>query len=185
MNRVLGWARAGIALAVFWPSCDGQFDFDTQVLDGGVHASVDGDSNREDASVDASADRSRKEIHIACGDENSCDVSGCCSTSSGLACRDVAAGETCGGLLIQCDDNDDCAEGSVCCAEGEKDDRPCPDASCPIERVQRVHCEPAAHCATLRYVVLCNPDKPDTCTNCVASTLSGLPPGYHQCADSP
>ena len=189
MKRALALVRAALVMVIAWPACHGQFDFDTNLLDSGQDAPTTGiDASGEETSNDATTDRARPDIHIACG-ASSCEVSGCCSTSSGATCTNIAAGETCGGLLIQCDDSDDCGEGMVCCAEGETqnaDARECSEGSChEPDRVRRVHCEPEAHCAELKYIVLCNPDRPRPCTECVASMLSGLPPGYHQCADSP
>jgi hypothetical protein len=187
MRRSLPPPRAALVVLIAFTGCHGQFDFDADRLDAGSDTpNVDLDVHGDERTGDTAIDRSRPDIHIACGGDD-CKVNGCCSTSSGPTCVNVAAGATCGGLLIQCDDSDDCAEGMVCCAEGEaRDDDECPDASChDPPRVQRVHCEPQAHCTSMRYVVLCNPDRPGPCADCIASTLSGLPPGYHQCADSP
>jgi hypothetical protein len=187
MQRVLGFRPVAVFLAIAWTGCHGQFDFDTSALDGGPDSPANGpDAEDDGTSVDATSDRSRPDIHISCGD-TTCETSGCCTATSSQTCIDVAGGGSCSGLLIQCDDSDDCSEGMVCCAEAAKgdDDRECLDASCQKpQRLQRVHCEPEAHCASLHYVVLCNPDRPEPCTECVASTLPGLPPGYHQCADA-
>jgi hypothetical protein len=166
-------------------ACNGQFDFDTQVLDAGEPPIIVIDAAPSDAAPtsDRPTDTSRTGVHIACGAID-CASPGCCSTSAALSCVDIAEGGTCGGLLIQCDDADDCPEGQVCCAEG--DDRVSP--SCPETgdcHLQRVHCESEAHCRASNYVILCNPDRPSPCTECVASSLPGLPPGYHQCASAP
>jgi hypothetical protein len=177
--------------AVAGSACNGQFDFDTRSSDAGappIIITIDTGTGIDEPtpSIDAVADAPRTGVHIACG-ASDCVTPGCCSTTADLSCVDVADGGTCGGLLIQCDDTDDCLEGEVCCAEG--DNRAlatCPDAdACPNpERLQRVHCETEAHCRG-SFVVLCNPDRPSPCTQCVESSLPGLPPGYHQCAATP
>jgi hypothetical protein len=85
--------------------------------------------------------------------------------------------------LIQCDDTDDCPASQVCCAEGNLDtSSACVDTRGCDFRPTRVHCEPESHCRAMNFVILCNPNRPSPCVQCVATTLTGLPPGYHQCS---
>jgi hypothetical protein len=179
-------ARWAILLAAAGAACNGQFDFDTALPDAGEPPIIVVDAAMSDMARDAMADLPGTGVHIACG-ATDCASPGCCTTSAGQSCVDIAEGGTCGGLLIQCDDTEDCPLGQVCCAEGNdllpactagQDCRPNPS-------LQRVHCEPETHCRTSSYVILCNPDRPSPCAQCVASSLAGLPPGYHQCAATP
>ena len=179
-------ARAAWLAAVLVSACNGQFDFDTALLDAGHPPIIVPEGGPDDVASTGEpvADMPRTRVHIACGGSD-CISSGCCSGSSGATCVDVAEGGVCGGLLIQCDDTEDCPAGQVCCAEAE--DRvsayDCRDASaCEVERV---HCEPESHCRGLNFVILCNPDRPSPCSQCVSTTLKGLPAGYHQCAAEP
>jgi hypothetical protein len=166
-------------------SCNGQFDFDPLAPDTGAPI-VTIEASAEDLTlpIDVPVEPPKGTgLRIACGSSD-CLTLGCCSSSSGFACTDVASGGTCNGILIQCDDTDDCPAGLVCCAEG--DDRnafDCPDTTpCDTDgTLKRVHCETEAHCRNLGYVVLCNPDRPDLCAQCEDSSISGLPPDYHQC----
>jgi hypothetical protein len=169
-------------------ACNGQFDFDAYEPDTGAPVIVIEASTANDASNVDSVEPPRIGVHIACTGSD-CVTPGCCSTAAGFACVDVSEGGSCGGLLIQCDDSDDCPQGQVCCAEG--DDRiraSCPDTSgCETEKLLRVHCEPEAHCRNggPEFVILCNPDRPSQCAQCETSSLPGLPAGYHQCATAP
>ena len=187
----IGAKTGGVAgFAVMAASaCNGQFDFDAYQPDTGATVIVIEASTAEDSSsLDSFVEPPRIGVHIACG-ESDCITSGCCSTSAGFACVDVSQGGTCSGLLVQCDDSDDCPQGQVCCAESE--DRipgACPDAAgCETEpTLKRVHCEPEAHCRGIsNFVILCNPDRPSQCSQCETSSLAGLPPGYHQCVAAP
>jgi hypothetical protein len=175
------WLSAVAACA-----CDGQFDFDTSVVDAGPPPIVVPDAALDDAPAnDTIVDPPRIGVHIACG-ASECVSSECCVESAGMSCVSTAEGGTCGGLLIQCDDTDDCPAGQVCCAEGDDHSLPvCPDARDCEERPKRVHCETESHCRTMNFVILCNPDRPEPCTQCILTTLQGLPPGYHQCATGP
>ncbi|HMI83082.1 MAG TPA: hypothetical protein VK550_03255 [Polyangiaceae bacterium] len=179
--------RAALLLVVAGPACNGQFDFDTAPIDSGVPPIIVIEGGPDDASLtsDTPIDAPRTGVHISCG-ASDCLTSGCCSTSSGVSCVDIGDAETCGGLLIQCDDSDDCPAGLVCCAEGDDlNHPPCTSDVCDgDQRLLRVHCEPEARCRG-EFVMLCNPDRPGPCTQCIASSLVGLPPGYHQCATTP
>jgi len=179
--------RVACLAAVVASACNGQFDFDTVLADAGGPPIIVTDGGMGDApsTSDVPSDASRTGIHIACGAAD-CLSSGCCSTSTGIGCVDISEGGTCGGLLIQCDDTADCPEGQVCCAEIE--DRVSAAGSADDagdDRPVRVHCEPETHCRSLDYVILCDPDRPGPCTQCIASSLPGLPPGYHQCVATP
>jgi hypothetical protein len=179
--------RAAFLAAVAVTSCNGQFDFDVAPLDSGVPPIVTDEAGQLDvfAPSDADSDTSRARVHIACGAAD-CPASGCCSKTSGVSCVDTLEGGTCGGILIQCDDTDDCAAGQVCCAEGEDlNHPPCTSDVCNDNpRLLRVHCEPETRCRG-EFVMLCNPARPSPCAQCSASSLPGLPPGYHQCATTP
>jgi len=179
-------ARLTVVAAVIVSACNGQFDFDTSVdAEGPPVIVVDGGSNGD--WPDMSNEAPRPGVHIACGD-SACLTAGCCSSVAGtLGCADISEGGTCSGLLIQCDDSDDCPAGQVCCAEGEElARRACIGAdACSDEGPERVHCEPEARCRTASNVILCNPDRPSPCAQCIDSSLLGLPPGYHQCAAAP
>jgi hypothetical protein len=161
-------------------ACDGQFDFDTALLDAAEPPiGVPDASSTGDAAVDVP----RAGLRIACG-ASECLSAGCCTGNTGTTCVDLAEGGTCNGLLIQCDDTEDCATGEVCCAEGDV----LPWFACfgasdcnPNPRPQRVHCEPESHCRAMNFVILCNPYRPSPCAQCITTTLTGLPPGYHQC----
>ena len=180
-------ARMTVLAALSGSACNGQFDFDTGLLDAGDPPVIVVEAGPVDASLltDSAADVPKTGVHIACSDSE-CMTSGCCSKTSGTSCIDTAEGGICGGILIQCDDTDDCSAGQVCCAEGEHLDRPpCTGDACDDRpRLLRVHCEPEARCRG-EFVPLCNPDRPYPCAQCVASSLPGLPPGYHQCATAP
>ena len=178
-------ARGSCLFALLAAACNGQFDFDTSVdggsppvivIEGGPDASIEGET---------SVDTPPPGVHIPCG-PSECLTSGCCGKSSGFSCVDTAEGGTCSGLLIQCDDTDDCPPGQVCCAEGEALNRPpCTSDVCDVNpRLLRVHCEPESRCKG-DFVVLCHADRPSPCTQCIASPITGLPPGYHQCATLP
>lgn len=188
MSALGGCARAGLLAATLASACNGQFDFDT-TLDSGAPPIIVVEAGPDDVSlgdvsstIDTALDAPRTGVHIACGADD-CSTWGCCSKSSGVSCVDVAEGGTCAGVLVQCDDTDDCPAGQVCCAEGEDlDHPPCTSDVCDENpRLLRVHCEPEARCRG-EFVVLCNPDRPAPCTQCVVSPIVGLPPGYHQCA---
>jgi len=180
--------RVAFLAAVVGSACNGQFDFDTALADAAVPPFViDGGPDDASSTTDAIADRPRTGIHIACG-ASDCVTPGCCNSSTtGLSCVDIAEAGTCGGLLIQCDDGDDCPAGQVCCAEGDDLALPaCLDGDiCDHQVIERVHCEPEARCRTSNFVILCNPDRPSPCAQCTASSLPGLPPGYHQCTITP
>ena len=184
-------ARAGrtcvaFLAAVLGAACNGQFDFDTTPHEGGPPIIVT-EGGPDDASSisDAVADTPRIGVHIACG-ASDCQTSGCCSTSTGPTCVDIGEGGTCSGLLIYCDDTDDCLQGQVCCAESGDLVLPALVASAgDDDRLLRVHCEPETRCRGEHFVMLCNPDRPQPCAQCVVTTLVGLPPGYHQCAATP
>ena len=179
--------KTGLAwiLLAMATSCNGQFDFDPLSPETGtpvvkIEASADDSSSSIDVPVDPPKGTG---FRIACGSSD-CLTLGCCSSASGFACTDVASGEKCGGILIQCDDTNDCPAGLVCCAEGDAHKAlVCPDATpCDSnETLKRVHCETEAHCRNMGYVVLCNPDRPDLCPQCASSSIAGLPPNYHQC----
>jgi hypothetical protein len=188
MSTVAQRASAALLVALVLSACNGQFDFDTALPDAGGPPVIIVDGGPEDVSAptDATTEPPGTGIHIACGAAD-CSTVGCCSsTSNGFSCVDVPAGETCAGLLIQCDDSDDCPAGQVCCAEGEDlNHPPCTSDVCNDNpRLLRVHCEPEARCRG-DFVALCNPDRPSPCAQCISSPLVGLPPGYHQCATSP
>jgi hypothetical protein len=172
-------------LMVIASACHGQFDFDTALLDGGEPPITVADGGSDSASAaDSLFDLPRPGVRIACG-ASDCSSPGCCTGTAGSSCVDIAAGGTCSGLLIQCDDTDDCPASQVCCAEGNAAAlSSCSGASdCPRnERPTRVHCEPESHCRAMSFVILCNPNRPTPCAQCIATTLTGLPPGYHQCA---
>jgi hypothetical protein len=166
---------AWIALTLV-TACNAQFDFDPLPPDSGPPIiEIEASTNDTGSPIDVLADPPNGTgIHIACGGSD-CLTLGCCSSATGFAC---------GGILIQCDDTDDCPAGLVCCAEG--DDRApfdCPDTNAcgPNATLARVHCETETHCRNAGYVVLCNPDRPDLCAQCVSSSIPGLPPDYHQC----
>jgi hypothetical protein len=160
-------------------ACNGQFEFDTTPLDAGDAASVVPDVIvTDDAAGEAAIDASK--VGIVCG-QTTCPAPFCCGTSQGFACIDVAKGGSCGGILIQCDDTADCPAGQVCCAEGNGLSS---DGGKAMD-LDRVHCETEAHCRASQYVILCDPDRPSPCSQCVASSIAGLPPGYHQCAATP
>jgi hypothetical protein len=176
-------ARAAFLTAVVSSACNGQFDFDT-TLDAGEPPIIIVEGGPNDASLigDPISDMPRTAVHIVCGAAD-CLTSGCCSTSSGATCVDIGEGGICGGILIQCDDTDDCPEGQVCCAESEDLALPAFRGSAgDDDHLLRVHCEPEAHCRGDHFVMLCHPDRPLPCAQCVAASLAGLPPGYHQCA---
>jgi hypothetical protein len=175
--------RVALLVAVIGSACNGQFDFDT-TMDAEppiivIEAGPDDAASTSEQFVDAP----RTGVHIACG-ASDCLSSGCCSTSPDSSCIDIAEGGTCGGVLIQCDDTDDCPEGQVCCAEGDDLTHPCTGDACGDQRLLRVHCEPEARCRG-EFIMLCNPDRPNPCTQCIAASIAGLPPGYHQCAATP
>ena len=182
--------RAGACslLFVMTPACNGQFDFDTTPLDAGEPRTVPEGGGPDDASTgDRAIDIPRPGLRIACG-ASDCLGSACCIGQNGAMSCVAAEGGTCSGLLIQCDDTDDCAAGQVCCAEeGVSPSPSCLDTSdCSRDlRPRRVHCEPESHCREMNFVILCNPNRPSPCTQCVATTLTGLPPGYHQCPAAP
>jgi hypothetical protein len=185
MITVLGGARAALLAAAVSSACNGQFDFDTWVDASTPPVVIEGGFDHVSSASDAIADTNRGAVRIACG-ASDCLSSGCCSRSTGTSCVDTAEGGTCGGLLIQCDDTDDCPSGQVCCAEGENlNHPPCTSDVCnDSRRLLRVHCEPEARCKG-DFVMLCNPERPSPCAQCFASPLAGLPPGYHQCAAAP
>jgi hypothetical protein len=176
--------RAAVLSFVFTlaSACNAQFDFDTALLDAGEPpVSIPDASSTGDTAIDLP----RAGLRIACG-ASDCLSSGCCTGNTGTSCVDVAEGGTCNGLLIQCDDTEDCAAGEVCCAEGDVIPLSgCLGASDCNSRPQRVHCEPESHCLAMNFVILCNPYRPSPCTQCVTTTLTGLPPGYHQCRATP
>jgi hypothetical protein len=164
-------------------ACNGQFDFDTAPLDAGEPTLGETGPSDVASTGDISIDVPLIGRRIACG-ASDCLSSGCCSTASGTRCIDVAEGGICGGLLIQCDDTEDCPVGQVCCAEGDVRARARASVSDGANGAppDRVHCEPESHCRAMGFVILCNPYRPHPCSQCIATTLTGLPPGYHQCA---
>ena len=179
-----GSARVFSFLFVTAAACNAQFDFDTALLDAGEPPILPDGGPDDSSSGDPLLDLPRPGVRIACG-ASDC-LSGCCSGTAGLSCVDVIEGGMCGGLLIQCDDTEDCPAGQVCCAEGNVGPASsCLGANDCHERPQRVHCESELHCRAMNFVILCNPYRPSPCTECVATTLTGLPPGYHQCPATP
>jgi hypothetical protein len=186
MSALGACARAALLAAILASACDGQFDFDTAIDTGAPPVIVvDADSGDASSVTDAVPDAPRTGVHIACG-ASDCLSSGCCAKSSGVSCVDTAEGGTCAGVLVQCDDTDDCPAGQVCCAEGEDlNHPPCVSDVCDGNpRLLRVHCEPEARCRG-DFVVLCTPERPAPCTQCIVSSIVGLPPRYHQCAANP
>jgi hypothetical protein len=179
--------RAALLVAVVGSACNGQFDFDNARPDAGAPPIiiVEGGPDEASSTSDVAVDILQPGVRVACG-ASDCLSSGCCSRSSGFNCVDTAEGGTCGGLLLQCDDTDDCPAGQVCCAEGEDlNHPPCTSDVCDDNpRLLRVHCEPEARCKG-DFVMLCNPDRPSPCAQCIVSSLAGLPPGYHQCVATP
>lgn len=187
----LGAARlsAGV-LPLFFATasaCNGQFDFDTDRIDAGQPPIIITEGGADDiaSTGDPVFEAPRIGVSIACG-ATDCLSTGCCSRANGTECVDIVDGGVCSGLLIQCDDSEDCPAGQVCCAEvDDHTSADCPNASgCEADPPERVHCEPESHCRALKYVILCNPDRPGLCT-CISTTLPGLPPGYHQCVAAP
>jgi hypothetical protein len=170
-------SRKLLFLLVAASACNGQFDFDTALLDAEAPG-ISEVGSADIATSEAATDVPRTGVRIACG-ASECSSVGCCATAGGTSCIDAADGGMCGGLVISCDDTEDCPAGQVCCAEGESN---C--AACGL-RPQRVHCEPESHCRAMNFTILCNPYRPSPCTQCVATTLTGLPPGYHQCPLAP
>ena len=180
------WGARALPLALLLATaaaCHGQFDFDTSLLDGGDPPMTVADGGSDGASADAPFDLPRPGVRIACG-ASECASPGCCASTGGSSCVDIAAGGTCNGLLIQCVDTAECPASQVCCAEGNADElASCSASDCTHdERPTRVHCEPESHCRAMNFVILCTPNRPAPCTQCLATTLTGLPPGYHQCA---
>jgi hypothetical protein len=187
MDGFITGASRSVLAALLLSACNGQFDFDTQPLEASTPSGADAPLDNTPTEETPVADAPRTGIQIACG-ALVCSSPACCSTQAGFTCVDIADGGTCSGLTVQCDDSDDCPAGQVCCAEGDDlgpavcaGSRDCTAFGKP----QRVHCETEAHCRSMNFVILCNPDRPSVCAQCVATSLTGLPPNYHQCAAVP
>ena len=180
-----GGARGFLFLLAAASACNDQFDFDTALPDAGVPPIIEGGADDVASADDPLIEVPRIGPRIACGAFDC--AFRCCSGTTSQSCIDVAEGGTCNGLVIQCDDTEDCPAGEVCCAEG--DDRTLPSGNNVSDgadgRPERVHCETEAHCRAMNFVILCKHYRQSPCTECVATTLTGLPPGYHQCPASP
>jgi hypothetical protein len=170
--------RGAYFILVVTFGCNGQFDFDASVPDGGpgdgrVNPPAEDVRVRSDAVVDAPL---IEDVHapqdassagrVACGAASCALPRVCCvSESSSSSCTENES-SACNGLRIQCDSDNDCAAGLKCCA------------TVTDMHVTFVHCEDPMYCASKR--VLCDPNDPSECASC-GPAKAPLPAGYYQC----